>query len=152
MAEMLLRDQLNADLREALRGGDEDRKRTLRLALAAVHNTEIAQHHALDDGGVLEVLRREVKQRRDSIEEFSKAKRQDLVDRETAELEILRAYLPRPLSRDELRRIAAEEIAALGAHGPRDKGKVMRPLLERLGGRADGREVNEVVTELLGSA
>lgn len=145
-----LKERLNADLREAMRGGDDTRKRALRMALAAIHNAEIARGGPLDDAGVLEVLRREVKQRRDSITEFEKGGRADLVEREQAEITVLQQYLPQALSRDELRRLAEEVIRETGAQGPRDKGKVMRPLLERVAGRADGREVNEVVSALLG--
>lgn len=148
-AETSLKDRLNADLREALRSGDDARKRALRMALAAIHNTEIARGGPLDDAGVLEVLRREVKQRRDSIAEFEKGERADLVEREQAEIAVLQQYLPQSLSREEIQRLAEEVIRETGAQGPRDKGKVMRPLLERVAGRADGREVNEIVSALL---
>src|SRR5205823_6495452 len=112
-------------------------------------NAEIAARHELEDAGVTDVLRRELKQRRDSIAEYEKAGRADLVQRETAELDILRDYLPQMLSRDEVAAAAREVIAEVGASGPRDKGKVMGPLLKRLSGRAEGRDVNEVVSELL---
>jgi uncharacterized protein YqeY len=147
---MALKEQLAADLKTSMRGGEEQRKQTIRLAMASIHNAEIAAGHELDDAGVAEVVRREVKQRRDSIDEYRRAGRDDLADRENAELEILRTYLPQQLSRDEIATAAREVIAEVGATGPRDKGKVMGPLLNRLAGQAEGRDVNEVVTALLG--
>lgn len=146
---MALKERLADDLKSSMRSADDQRKQTIRLTLAAIKNAEIAAGHALDDTGVIEVLRREVKQRRDSIDEYSRANRVDLVDRETAELEILRDYLPPQLSREEIAAAARDVISEVGASGPRDKGKVMGPLLRRLAGRAEGRDVNEVVSTLL---
>ena len=144
-----IRQRLDADLREALRAGDERRKSALRVALASLHNAEIEAGHALDDDGAIAVLAKEVKQRRESIEEFRKGNRQDLVDREEAELASLMPYLPEQMSRQEIMNAARQVIGEVGAAGPGDKGKVMPVLMGRLRGRADGREVNEVVTELL---
>jgi len=146
---MALKEKLNNDLREALRARDENRKTTIRLALSAVHNAEIAAGSPLDDAGVTGVLAREAKQRRESIEEFRKGGRQDLVDKEQAELELLIAYLPQQLSRDEIVAEARKVIEQVGATGPRDKGKVMPVIMAQLRGKADGAEVNAVVTELL---
>jgi uncharacterized protein YqeY len=146
---MTLKEKLNDDLRDALRARDENRKTTLRMALSSVHNAEIAAGHALDDSGVTNVLAREVKQRRESIEEFRKGNRQDLVDKEQSELDILVAYLPEQLSREEIVAAARKVIAQVGATGPRDKGKVMPVIMAELRGRADGSEINAVVTELL---
>ena len=144
-----LKEQINADLREAMRSGDETRKVTLRAVLAATRNAEIAAGKDLDDAGVLQVVQREVKQRRDSIEEFRKGGRQDLVEKESAEIAILQAYLPQQLSREDVLAEARRVVEETGASGPGDKGKVMPVLVKRLAGRAEGRLINEAVTELL---
>ena len=150
---MSLKEQLNSDLREALRSRDEQRKAALRMVLAALHNAEIEAKGELDDGAILGVLAKEVKQRRESIEEFRKGHREDLVAREEAQLAFIQPYLPQQMTREEILEAARKVIAELGARGPGDKGKVMPVLINQLRGRADGREVNAVVSELLaGSA
>ena len=146
---MSLKEQLGEDLRDAMRQRDERRRDTIRLALSALHNAEIARGEELNDDGVLGVLAKEAKTRRESIEEFGKAGRQDLVDKESAELEILNGYLPQQLSREEIVEAAREAIQETGASSAKDIGRVMPVLMERLRGRADGRAVNEVVRELL---
>ena len=108
---MALKERLNADLREALRRGDERRKSALRVALAALHNAEIEAGHPLDDEGVIAVLVKEVKQRRESIEEFQKGARQDLVEREQAELAALMPYLPQQMDRQEIVEAARQAIS-----------------------------------------
>ena len=147
---MGLKDKLNEDLRAALRASDETRKTTIRLALSAVHNAEIqAGHPFVEDSDILGVLAREAKQRRESIEEYGKAARADLVAKEEAELAIISAYLPAQMSRSEIVAAARRVIEQVGARGPADKGKVMSLIIAELRGRADGREINAVVTELL---
>lgn len=117
--------------------------------LAAIRNAEIAAGRAYDDDGVTQVLQREVKQRRDSIDEFRKGNRQDLIDKETAEIAVIQGYLPQQPAREEIIAEARRVIAETGARGPADKGKVMPALIKRLGGRVEGRTINEVVTGLL---
>ena len=157
---MTLKDQLNADLRDAMRAGEETRKSTLRLLITAIRNAEIPPEGAgdvaarldLDDEAVLNVVRREVKQRRDSIDAYAKANRQDLVATEEAELTILAAYLPAQMSRDDIEAVAREVIQRVGATGPADKSKVMPVIMAELRDKAEGREINAVVTELLAGA
>ena len=134
---MSLKDQLSADLKEALKEGDEIRKGTIRLLMSVVHNAEIEKGESLDDAGVLGLIAKQVKQRRESAEEFRKGGRQDLVDKEEAEAVILQKYLPPAMPRDEIEAAARKVIAEVGAQGPRDMGKVMGPLAAQLRGRAD---------------
>ncbi len=148
---------MNADLRDAIRSAEDIRKSTLRLLITAIRNAEIPAEGAtaaaarldLDDEGVLGVIRREVKQRRDSIEAYTKAGRQDLADKEESELTILAAYLPAQMSRDEIEAVAREIIERVGAVGPPDKSKVMPVIMAELREKAEGREINAVVTDLL---
>jgi uncharacterized protein YqeY len=154
---MSVKDQLSADLRDAIRAGDEARKSTLRMLITAIRNAEIPPEGAtstgrieLDDAGVLDVVRKEVKHRRDSIEMYTKANRADLVATEEAEVAILIPYLPQQMSRNEIEAIAKAIIERLSASSPADKGKVMPAIMAELRGKAEGREINAVVTELLG--
>ena len=146
---MTLQERLTADLRQALKGGDTTRRSAIRLVIAGVKNAAIAKGAPLDDAGIIDVIAREVKQRRESIAEFSKGNRQDLVAKEEAELAILFEYLPKQMSREEIVEAARGVMEQVGARGPGDKGKVMSQLMPRLKGMADGREISDVVSELL---
>ena len=146
---MSLKAQLTSDLKDAMRQHDERRRDVLRFTLAALQNAEIAAREELDEPAAMAVLAKEAKQRRDSIEEFRKADRQDLVTKEEAELAVLKPYLPEQLSREEIAQAAREAIQEAGASDPQEMGKVMAVLMPRLRGRADGRQVSEVVQELL---
>jgi len=145
---MSLKQCLQDDLREALRARDERRKSVIRMALAAITNAEI-ERGDLDDADVTAVLQKQANQRRDTIAELKEADRPDLLAGEEAELDILKEYLPRLLSREEIAEEARQVITEVGATGMAQMGAVMRQLMSRLKGRADGRAVNEVVRELL---
>ena len=144
-----LKDRIQDDLRDAMRAKDEPRKAALRMLTAAIKNAEIEARGDLAEGDLLAVVQRQVKQRRESIAEFSKAGRDDLVAQEERELDAFAGYLPEEASRDEIVEAARAVVAEAGASGPRDIGKVMPLLVERFRGRADGRQINEVVRELL---
>jgi uncharacterized protein YqeY len=146
---MSLKDTLMEDLKQAVRQGDEHRKSTLRLAIAAIKNAEIEKRHELDEGELLAVIANEAKQRRESIAEFERGGRQDLVDREKAELQVLLAYLPEQLSREEIEAKARQTIEEVGATGPAQMGEVMHRLMPLMKGKADGKLVSQVVKELL---
>jgi len=148
---MPLKEQFTADLTDAMRQSDDVRKSTLRMLITAINVAEVAgsERRQLSDEQVMQVLAKQVKQRRESIDEFQKAGRQDLVDKEAAELKVLQAYMPPQMPREEIEAEARKAIAEVGAKGPSDKGKVMQILMPRLSGRAEGREINAVVTELL---
>jgi len=144
-----LKQKLADDLRQALRDGDKVKRSAIRLVMAAIKNTEIARQAALEDSDILGVIAKEIRQRKESIEAFRQGGRQELAAQEEAEMAVLEQYMPQQMSRDELVAEARRVIGEVGAVGLRDKGKVMPQLIARLKGRADGREINEVVTELL---
>ncbi|MGD9933612.1 MAG: GatB/YqeY domain-containing protein [Dehalococcoidia bacterium] len=146
-----LKEQLQSDLLAAMRVRDETRKSTLRMLTAAVKNAEIEARAPLDDGAVMAVIQKQVKQRRESIIEFEKGGRQDLVDKEQAEMTILESYLPRQAGREEIEAAARRVIAETGATSVRDIGKVMPALVKEFAGTADGRAINDAVRSLLGS-
>ena len=146
---MSLKDQLQQDLKEAIRSKDAQRKSVIRMCLSAIQRAEVEQGGELDDEALVVVLQKEAKQRRDAIEQFEGADRPDLLEAEKAELEILESYLPQMLSRDEIAAEARQVIDEVGASGMKDLGAVMRVLMPQMKGRAEGRQVNEVVRELL---
>ena len=146
-----LKQKLTDDLKQAMRAGDKVRRSVIRLVMAAIKNAEIARHAALDDTDILGIIAKEVRQRQESIEAFRQGNRQDLVAQEEAELAVLKEYLPRQMTREEIIAAARQVIEEVGAQGPGDKGKVMPKLIAQLKGKADGREINAIVTELLGS-
>ena len=143
-----------ADLKAAMRDGDVTRREAIRMLRAAILNEEIEKRRPLDEGELGQVLRRVISRHEDSIEQFQKGGRRDLVDHEQGQLAVVRGYLaalPQPMSRDEVAERARVVIAELGASGPRDTGKVMGRLAGELRGKADMRQVNQVVQELLGA-
>ena len=135
-----------------MRGGDALRRDVLRMATSAAYNVEKKNQHPLTDDEFLAVLAREVKTRRESVDAFTKAGRQDLADKEQSEIDILSEYLPQALTEDEIRALIAQGIAETGATSARDLGKVMGWLSPRTRGRADGKIVSGLVAQALASA
>ena len=150
--EMALKDSIQEDLKGALKRQQRVELATLRLLLSEIKNAEIAQQKPADDNKVLDVITKEVKRRRESIEAFKKGNRSDLVAQEEAELAILMSYLPEQMSRAEIITAARQVVDAVGANGPNDKGKVMSQLMPQLKGKADGKEVSDIVSELLAAS
>ena len=147
---MPLKDRLDEDLKQAIRQQDALRRNVLRTLRSEVHNDEIAQQKPLDDDdAIIGVISRQVRQRRESITEFRKGRREDLVQREESEMAVLLEYLPPQLSPDEIAEMVREAVSEVGARGPGDKGRVMGKLMPNVRGRADGSVVNEVVTGIL---
>ncbi len=144
-----LKQKLTDDLKQAMRDGDTVKRSVIRLTMAAIKNAEIARQTALEDADILGVIAKEVRQHKESIEAFKQGNRTDLVAQEEAEMAILEQYLPKQMTREEIIAEARYVIEEVGAEGLKDKGKVMPQLMAKLKGRADGREINEVVTELL---
>jgi uncharacterized protein YqeY len=147
--EANLKQKLMDDIKQAMKGGDTVKRSALRLLMASINNAEIAKRAALEDGDILGIIAKEVRQHQESIEAFKQGNRPDLVANEEAEMAVLQGYLPQQMSRDEIVAAARSVIVEVGAQGPSDKGKVMPKLIAQLKGRADGREINEVVTGLL---
>ncbi len=149
---ILLRDQVNSDMSAAMKAKDAPRLSALRMLKAAIMNKGVERGRDLDDAEVLQVVSTLVKQRRDSIEQFSKAGRTDLVDKETAEIAVLERYLPPAASAEEIDAAVIAAIAETGATSPKDMGKVMKAVMSRLAGsNADGRAVSESVRRKLGA-
>jgi uncharacterized protein YqeY len=149
---MTLNDQVGADIAAAMKARDTSRLSALRMLKAAVMNKGVEKGRDLDDGEVLQVIASLVKQRRDSIEQFSKAGRTDLVEKETGELAVLQAYLPPSATPEEIDAAVSEAIKETGATSPKDMGKVMKAVMPKLAGKnADGKAVNEAVRRTLGA-
>jgi uncharacterized protein len=147
-----LRDRLHDDMTAAMRSGDVLRRDTLRMAWSSLYVLEKRDHAPLSDDATLAVLAREVKTRRESVEAYRKGGREDLAVKEEAEIDIIAAYLPQPLTEDELHALVADAIAATGAASARDLGRVMGRLAGPTRGRADGKHVSELVAQALAAA
>ena len=146
---MSLKNQIIEDMKSAMKAGDKDRLKVVRLMMAAIKQVEVDSRSELDDAGVLGVLEKMVKQRRDSVEQFEKGGREDLAASERAEIEVLQAYLPEQLTVDEIAALVDEVIVATGAESIRDMGKVMGQIKARAAGRADMGTVSATVKERL---
>jgi uncharacterized protein YqeY len=147
-----MNDRVGADIAAAMKARDASRLSALRMLKAAVMNKGVEKGRDLDDAEVMQVIASLVKQRRDSIEQFTNAGRTDLVEKETAELNVLQAYLPAAATPEEINAAVAEAIAETGASSPKDMGKVMKAVMPKLAGKnADGKAVNEAVRRTLGA-
>lgn len=149
---MSLKDQITEDMKAAMRAKDSERLGTIRLLTAAMKQKEVDERVELDDAMVIAIVDKLVKQRKDSIEAFTKAARQDLVDKEAAEMAVLQGYLPARLSADEVATEVKAIVAELGANGPGDMGKVMGAVKARLAGKADMGQVSAAVKAALSGA
>jgi uncharacterized protein YqeY len=141
--------KLKNALKEAMRAGDQVKKRTVRMALAAIKQVEIDRQVSLDEAAVLAILQKEIKIRREALEEARQANRPDLVAEAEAEIAVVNAFLPQAFSADELKALAEAAIAEAGAASPADMGKVMKLLMPRIQGRAPGDQVSQLVRQLL---
>ena len=145
-----IKQKLTDDLKQAMRNGDKVKSSVIRLLMASIQNAEIAARQTtLGDQELLGIIAKEVRQRKESITAFKQGDRNDLVAQEEAEMTILKEYLPQQISREEIMTAARQVISKVDAQGPGDKGRVMSQLIPQLKGRADGREVNIIVAELL---
>jgi uncharacterized protein YqeY len=146
---MTLKSQLNESVKDAMKSGDEVRKRTLRMALAAIKQVEVDKRIELDDAAVMNLIQKEVKNRREAIEDAKKANRADLVADNEAEIDVLQVFLPKAMPAEELHAIVQAAIAETGAAGPADMGKVMKTVMPKVAGRAPNDMVSATVRELL---
>jgi len=148
---MALKADLEQALRDAMRSGDTVRKNTMRMTLSAVKEAEVQKKAELDDSAILALLQKEIKARQEALAEAEKAKRADLAENAKAEIKVLEGYLPQALSAQELEEIVHAAITEVGATTPADMGKVMKAVLPKVQGRADGGQVSQLVrTKLQG--
>ena len=152
MAGNIIAQKIQDDLRSAVKAQDKARVGTLRMILNALRNAELEEREELSDEKELAVIASYARRIKESIEEFGRAAREDLVAKESSELTIVLSYLPEQMSDDDIRREAGRVIADLGASTPRDMGRVMGEMMKRFKGKVDGAAVNRVVSELLGKA
>jgi uncharacterized protein YqeY len=146
---MSTKEKLTQALKEALKAKDELRKRTVRMALAAIKNAEVENRGPLDEPNLLAILQKEVKARHETIEGAQQAGRDDLIAEAEAEIAVLDEFLPEALSHEELKAIIEEVIAEVGGSSPGDMGQVMQAVMPKIRGRADGKEASQLVRELL---
>ena len=146
---MSIKERLEDDIRTAMRSRDQQRLDALRFLKSAINRVEIDRRVTLDDDGVTEVVVRQVKDRRDSIRMFEEANRTDLVEKESADLAVLEEYMPPQLDEEELATLIEDTIRQVGAETIRDRGKVMGRLMPQVQGKADGQQVNALVTRIL---
>ncbi len=146
---MTLKEQITEDMKSAMRAKEAERLGTIRLLLAAIKQREVDERITVDDAGIIDIIEKLIKQRKDSIEQFQKAGRTDLVDQESKELGILQAYMPAQLSAAEVQSAIQKVISDLGASGPQDMGKVIGALKAQLAGKADMGMVSDLVKAAL---
>lgn len=146
---MSLAERLQQDMKSALKNKEKEKLSTIRMVRAAIKKAEIDHKGPLNDEQIIEVIMREVKQRKDAVQEYEKAGRHDLVEKEKEELQILETYLPEPLTEEELTEIIQETIQQLGVTSKKEIGKVMKTVLPKVKGRAEGKAVNQIVQKLL---
>ncbi len=146
---MSIKNQLNDSLKDAMKSGDEVRKRTVRMALASIKQVEVDKRVELDDAAVTAILQKEVKNRRESLEEARKANRADLIEANEAEIRVLEAFLPKAMPAEELRALVQAAIDETGATSPSDMGKVMKTVMPKVAGRAPNDMISTTVRELL---
>lgn len=148
---MSIKDRLSAELKEAMKAKDAAKVSTIRMVLSAAKYKEIEAGKPLDDDGMVSVLSTAAKQRREAIEQYVKGGREDLADKETAELAVIESYLPEQMSAEDVEALVKKAISDTGAAGPKDMGKVMKQLMPAVKGKADGKLVNELVKKHLGN-
>jgi uncharacterized protein YqeY len=146
---MLTKDKFQEDLKDAMRSGDDVAKRTLRGVITAIKLAEVESQTEMDESGLVSLLMKEVKSRRETIEEAEANNRQALLESTQAEIDFLHTYLPEQMSEDEIRNLAQATISELGVSGPQEMGQVMKALMPKVSGRADGKLVSQVVKSLL---
>ncbi len=146
---MDIKAQLTEAMKQAMRANDDVARRTTRMALAAAKQAEVDKRITLDDAAVIGLLQKEIKNRREAVEEAKKANRSDLISENEAEIKVLEGFLPKAMSPDELRTLAQAAVAETGASTQTDMGKVMKALMPKVAGRAAGDQVSAVVKELL---
>lgn len=146
---MDMKTQLNEALKEAMKTNDDLRRRTLRMVMAAIKQVEVDKRAALDDAGIMALIQKEIKNRREALEEAKKANRADLAADNEAEIAVLEAFLPKAMPAEELRALVQAAIAETGAVAPSDMGKVMKVVIPRVAGRAPNDAISAAVRELL---